>query len=256
MATSVPEPMAMPTSAWASAGASLMPSPTIATPPPLARSAPISRALASGGTSASTRSMPACARDGQRGRPMVAGEHRHLESAAHAAATGRAPPASTRRPPPSDRTPARRTPDRPPSALGGQRFGPRHQRVDLPRRAPPSAHALPSSTRPSGAQRPPPPARARSGTPRTAGNASPRSLARRRWPRRSGARTPARPLRPARARRCDVPCSMTTHLRTPAGPRSACRSCRTPTVRTAVQRSSAAALRISTPARRRARSRP
>ena len=31
MATSVPVPMAMPTSAWASAGASLMPSPTIAT---------------------------------------------------------------------------------------------------------------------------------------------------------------------------------------------------------------------------------
>ena len=31
MATSVPVPIAMPTSAWASAGASLMPSPTIAT---------------------------------------------------------------------------------------------------------------------------------------------------------------------------------------------------------------------------------
>ena len=35
MATSVPEPIAMPTSAWASAGASLMPSPTMATTSPV-----------------------------------------------------------------------------------------------------------------------------------------------------------------------------------------------------------------------------
>ena len=36
MATSVPVPMAMPTAAWASAGASLMPSPAIATRPAFA----------------------------------------------------------------------------------------------------------------------------------------------------------------------------------------------------------------------------
>ena len=59
MATSVPEPMAMPTSAWARAGASLMPSPTMATSRPSACSRLISAAFCSGSTSASTRSTPA-----------------------------------------------------------------------------------------------------------------------------------------------------------------------------------------------------
>ena len=50
----------MPTSACASAGASLMPSPTIATSRPPSRSRLISSAFASGSTSARTRVMPAC----------------------------------------------------------------------------------------------------------------------------------------------------------------------------------------------------
>ncbi len=58
MATSVPAPMAMPTSARARAGASLMPSPTMATflPPSCRRR--ISRSLSCGSTSATTRSTP------------------------------------------------------------------------------------------------------------------------------------------------------------------------------------------------------
>ncbi len=58
MATSVPVPIAKPTSARASAGASLMPSPTIPTVRPSARSRSISRALSAGRTSATTRVMP------------------------------------------------------------------------------------------------------------------------------------------------------------------------------------------------------
>ena len=62
IATSVPVPMAMPTSACASAGASLMPSPTIADTlaSPAGALRPAS-ALSSGSTSARTRSMPTCA---------------------------------------------------------------------------------------------------------------------------------------------------------------------------------------------------
>ena len=54
MATSVPVPMASPTSAWASAGASLMPSPTMPTRAPSACSRWTSPALCSGSTSART----------------------------------------------------------------------------------------------------------------------------------------------------------------------------------------------------------
>src|SRR5215204_22061 len=60
IATSVPVPMATPTSALARAGASLMPSPTIATTLPSTCSLRISFSLSSGMTSASTRSMPSC----------------------------------------------------------------------------------------------------------------------------------------------------------------------------------------------------
>ena len=57
MATSVPPPMAMPTSAAARAGASLMPSPTIATTaPPFFSSATVA-ALSAGSTSACTSSI-------------------------------------------------------------------------------------------------------------------------------------------------------------------------------------------------------
>ena len=58
MATSVPVPMAMPTSALARAGASLMPSPIMATFLPSAWSLRTSSSLSWGRTSATTRSMP------------------------------------------------------------------------------------------------------------------------------------------------------------------------------------------------------
>ena len=59
MATSVPVPMAMPRSAGASAGASLMPSPTMATDPAIAWSARTRSALSPGRTSAMTRRVDA-----------------------------------------------------------------------------------------------------------------------------------------------------------------------------------------------------
>ncbi|MNP14542.1 hypothetical protein D3C76_1068720 [compost metagenome] len=57
MATSVPPPMAMPMSAAASAGASLIPSPTMATTPSCLSAATVA-ALSAGSTSACTSSMP------------------------------------------------------------------------------------------------------------------------------------------------------------------------------------------------------
>ena len=89
MATSVPVPMAMPTSAWASAGASLMPSPTMATLRPSCCSSAISAAFCSGSTSATTRSMPTCAAMASRGRRVVAGEHDDLEAELLEAGHGR-----------------------------------------------------------------------------------------------------------------------------------------------------------------------
>ena len=58
IATSVPVPMARPTSASARAGASLMPSPTKATGPCAARSACTASTLPAGSTSARTTSIP------------------------------------------------------------------------------------------------------------------------------------------------------------------------------------------------------
>ena len=58
MAMSVPPPMAMPTSAAASAGASLMPSPAMATIWPARRNASTTALFPSGKTSASTSAMP------------------------------------------------------------------------------------------------------------------------------------------------------------------------------------------------------
>jgi hypothetical protein len=60
IAMSVPVPMAIPTSAAASAGASLIPSPTMATTRPSLQSLSTSFALSSGRTSAKTFSIPAC----------------------------------------------------------------------------------------------------------------------------------------------------------------------------------------------------
>ncbi len=61
MAISVPVPRAMPTSAWARLGASLRPSPTMATRRPSAWSFLISRTLSPGLSSDMTLSMPAFA---------------------------------------------------------------------------------------------------------------------------------------------------------------------------------------------------
>ena len=61
IATSVPVPMAMPTSAAASAGASLMPSPAMATTFPSARRRFTASALSAGSSSARTSSMPSSA---------------------------------------------------------------------------------------------------------------------------------------------------------------------------------------------------
>ena len=58
IATSVPVPIAIPTSAWARAGASLIPSPTIATIFPSDCNAWILAAFCSGRTWAKTRTMP------------------------------------------------------------------------------------------------------------------------------------------------------------------------------------------------------
>ncbi len=60
LAACVPVFIATPTSAWASAGASLVPSPVIATNLPLACSRLISAILSSGRASARKSSTPAC----------------------------------------------------------------------------------------------------------------------------------------------------------------------------------------------------
>src|SRR2546429_233444 len=60
IATSVPAPIAIPTSAWTRAGASFTPSPTIATRCPSFCSRSIVAALSPGRTSAKTVSMPSC----------------------------------------------------------------------------------------------------------------------------------------------------------------------------------------------------
>ncbi len=75
MATSVPVPMAMPTSAVARAGASLTPSPAIATLRPSAWSFVTAAAFWSGRTSATTSSMPSSRRHRLGGGAAVAGEH-------------------------------------------------------------------------------------------------------------------------------------------------------------------------------------
>ena len=64
----------------ASAGASLMPSPAIATTRPSACSRRIASAFCSGSTSASTSSMPSCARDRLGRRAAVAGQHHDAQA--------------------------------------------------------------------------------------------------------------------------------------------------------------------------------
>ena len=71
----VPVFMATPTSAWARAGASLVPSPHIATSLPLACSSRMSLSLASGVACARKSSTPDSARDRGRGQRIIAGDH-------------------------------------------------------------------------------------------------------------------------------------------------------------------------------------
>ena len=93
LAACVPVFMATPTSACASAGASLVPSPVMATSLPLACSALISAILSSGLASARKPSTPACLGDGRGGQRVVAGDHHGanahgaelIEALAHAA---------------------------------------------------------------------------------------------------------------------------------------------------------------------------
>ena len=80
IATSVPAPIAMPMSACASAGASLTPSPTIATSLPSACSCLTWPALSAGSTSAKTRVDPQLARDRLGGARVVAGDHHRLDA--------------------------------------------------------------------------------------------------------------------------------------------------------------------------------
>ena len=80
MATSVPVAMAMPTSAAASAGASLMPSPTMATTLP-SRAGATTSALSPGSTSARTCVDAELPRRPRRPLPaVVAGEHHGLDA--------------------------------------------------------------------------------------------------------------------------------------------------------------------------------
>ena len=80
MATSVPVPMAMPTSACASAGASLMPSPTMATFLPSACNRSTSLDLILGPHLGEDPVYAELAGDRRRGAPVVAGEHGDLQS--------------------------------------------------------------------------------------------------------------------------------------------------------------------------------
>ena len=93
-------PIAMPTSACASAGASLMPSPTIATTLPCRCSAVTPRPSPSGSASATTALMPAASRHGIGGARGVAGEHDDVEteSAQRRATASREVGGSDRRP--------------------------------------------------------------------------------------------------------------------------------------------------------------
>ena len=85
-AACVPVFMATPTSACASAGASFVPSPVIATRRPPACCSRISFSFASGVASARKSSTPGLGRDRRGGERVVAGDHHRLD--AHRAQLG------------------------------------------------------------------------------------------------------------------------------------------------------------------------
>src|SRR2546428_2295578 len=80
IATSVPAPIAIPTSAWANAGASLTPSPTIATFLPARCSSPILLDLSAGSTLGHDLLNAHVAGDPFGGGAVVAREHHDLDS--------------------------------------------------------------------------------------------------------------------------------------------------------------------------------
>ena len=80
MATSVPVPIAMPTSAAASAGASLMPSPAIATTPPFRLEPRTTSALRSGQHLGVDALMPSLRADGLGRVAVVAGQHHEVDA--------------------------------------------------------------------------------------------------------------------------------------------------------------------------------
>ena len=82
MATSVPLPMAMPRSAWASAAASLTPSPTMATTLPSSWRRRTTSTLSAGRTSAMTSVDADLVGDGSCGSFVVAGEQHRGQSEA------------------------------------------------------------------------------------------------------------------------------------------------------------------------------
>ena len=110
LAAWVPVFIATPTSAWASAGASLVPSPVIATRLPPACSRLISAILSSGVASARKSSTPASVGDRRRGERVVAGDHHGadahrpqlVEALAHARLHGVLEPDHAEHPPRAD----------------------------------------------------------------------------------------------------------------------------------------------------------
>ena len=204
MATSVPAPMAMPTSARASAGASLTPSPTIAT---VSAALPAARrpcwSLSSGSTSAKTSSTPR-SRDRLGDLPGVTGDHDHARRRARAA---RRPPGVTpagprprgrarRSPAPSARREHGAAPrSAMPSVVLGELGRDRPSVRSRSRAGPPTATVCAVDGGPDAA------AGQRRGS-RSPRDMAPRSLARpRRWPGPAGARCRPRPPRPGAAAR-------------------------------------------------------
>ena len=88
MAMSVPAPMAMPMSARVSAGASLMPSPTMATLWPCSCKRRMTASFCVGSTSAMASPMSSLFADGLGGLAVVTGEHDHVEAHLAEAADG------------------------------------------------------------------------------------------------------------------------------------------------------------------------
>ncbi len=227
MATSVPAPIAMPTSARASAGASLTPSPTIATPRPCRLElGDLGRLLAGKDLGDHLVDAHDSARD-PRPSLVVAGEHHDLDPLAlqrrHRGSRGGPDGVGDRQ----QRRPAcpsiATMHDRLPSGSEVPRVRSSERRVHDPVRS--ISRALPTATlRPSTMAIAPCPgtfsnvATARSGR----ASAAPRG----RWPRRAGARTLARPRRRGAARSSSsIPSSVMIVDDAPARPWSGFRSC-------------------------------